>query len=368
VLLLLLATVTAFAPDDPMEQVDFLRLSYKANKDAFAYGSFRFEFIRGSCASVSDAESGVFTRAFKEDGLLIFEGQNVRYELVARPEELTAAMKPKGDHLISSYITAFRMVTDGKATLVDSLFPDQAKTSLVHRPLVAPGTDRLHKQFEFPLYLGDNTPHALDLFTALTDVKNAKASLAELDFDSALDHRKVCRFALTWENGKSTFWIDVARGSVPLRVLDHYNTENQDYIYEFSDVEQVPNGGWLPRRMLKISDQGAQVERIVLTETDAEHRPPPSAFRLDFPKPTEVQDRVKNIVYRGQKSFSLLNPANPQSSATRPMHSPGYVPPSELPGEIEAGHSWGVIAGVGGIVLTMAAGIVFLMRRRARGA
>lgn len=367
-MLFLLAAVMCFAPDEQMQKMEFLRLSYKANKDAFTYGSFRFEYTTGSCASATDAEAGIFTRAYKEDGLLIFDGENIRYELVAGPEELAAAMKPKGDHVISSYITAFRILTDGKATLVDSLFPDESKTGLTHSPLITPGTERLHQEFKFPLYLSDNTPHALDLFTALTLVKDGKASLAELDFDFNLANRKVCKYSFTWKNGNCTFWIDVARGSVPLRILDHYNAENQDYLYEFSDLEHVPNGGWIPRRMLYIAANGARVERIVLTEVDAHNRPPPSAFQLDFPKPTVVQDEVKNVFYRGRKSFSLLSPPNPHSPAARSMRSANYVLPSALPGEIEAGPPWGVIAGAGLLVSTVVAGIVLFRRRRARGA
>ncbi len=71
-LFLILAGMIGYQPSDPMQQVEYLRLSYKANKDQFLYGSFRFEFTRGLSASLSDAETGVFSKAFEETGLLVF--------------------------------------------------------------------------------------------------------------------------------------------------------------------------------------------------------------------------------------------------------------------------------------------------------
>ncbi|MGC8641241.1 MAG: hypothetical protein ACP5XB_15345 [Isosphaeraceae bacterium] len=362
--LLILAAVLGHEPADRMQQIDFLRLSYKANKDAFAYGTFRFEYTKGSCASVSDAEAGVFTRSFKENGLLIFDGQNFRYELVPRPEVLAAATRRVGDHGISRYIMAFRMVTDGKATLHDRLSPDETKTALNHIVWIDPGTELLRSDFLFPLYLGDDSPRAADPFTELTEFKNGKVSLAELDFDSRLDGRKVCKFSVTWSNGKISFWIDATRGYVPLRILDHYNAEKIDNLYEFSDVEEVPGGGWIPRRMLFTWHEGAYTERIVITEIDAQHRPPQSAFRLDFPKPVTVHDRVKRVIHPRMKSWSLLRPPTATSPGARPAIPPNYVAPADLPGEIDAGLPWGIIAAVGVLLLLPVAGIVILERRR----
>ena len=71
----LVAGILGFQPGDSMQQVEFLRLSYKANKDAFEFGTFRFEFTRGTCASRADAESGVFSRAIKEAGCTSLMGK-----------------------------------------------------------------------------------------------------------------------------------------------------------------------------------------------------------------------------------------------------------------------------------------------------
>ena len=73
-------------PGDAAQQVEFLRLSYRANKDAFAYGSFHFEYTRGKCSSLKDAEAGNFTTAFREDGFYVFDGDNARYDLIADPK------------------------------------------------------------------------------------------------------------------------------------------------------------------------------------------------------------------------------------------------------------------------------------------
>jgi len=46
-LCLILAVTLGYQADDTSQQIEFLRVSCKANKDAFAYGTFRFEFTRG---------------------------------------------------------------------------------------------------------------------------------------------------------------------------------------------------------------------------------------------------------------------------------------------------------------------------------
>ena len=59
--LLLLASVVGYQAVGSMEHIEYLRLSFKANKDAFVFGTFRFEYTRGSSASLSDAMAGVFS-------------------------------------------------------------------------------------------------------------------------------------------------------------------------------------------------------------------------------------------------------------------------------------------------------------------
>ena len=130
----LLAAMIGFQSDDPAQQIEFIRLSYKANKDAFAFGTFHFEYTRGSCATLSAAESGVFSKAIKEDGLYVFDGKNARYDLVAAPAEIAAVTTRIDDRQTASLAISFRMLTDGEVTLVDFQSLDKSNTVLRHKP------------------------------------------------------------------------------------------------------------------------------------------------------------------------------------------------------------------------------------------
>ena len=114
ILLVLVAVAGLQPPEVSDQQIEFLRLSYKSNKDAFTFGTFHFDYTRGACASPTDAEAGVFTRAVNERGLYLFDGTNARYELIADPKDLAAATTWIGERKRSSLAGAYRTLTDGK--------------------------------------------------------------------------------------------------------------------------------------------------------------------------------------------------------------------------------------------------------------
>ncbi len=357
-LALSLAAALCCQNDDRAQQLDYLGLSYKANKDAFAYGSFHFEFTRGLSASLADAEAEVFSQAFKEDGFYAFDGKNARYDLVAEPGVLGAATT------WTSLTMAYRLLTDGKVTLRDNMQPYHKNTTFLHGLMLSPGTDAFYKHdtFEFPLWIGDRGGGAYDLFQDLTWVKDGKVTLAGLDMDSRLGDRKVCKFSYTWKDGKRTFWIDVDRGCVPLRILEHYNPNNVDVTFIFADLEHVPSAGWLPRRRLHIIGPGAIVDRFVVTQIDTRHKPGPDVFQLDFPEPVALNDMVKKVVHPKQKSWSLLKlPASTPRGAMPLLPLP---PPPEMPGEIAPTPFWVFV--LAAVILAMVAGAALLLVRRIR--
>jgi hypothetical protein len=365
--LLLLAATIGFQQGDPTEQIEFLRLSYKANKDAFAFGTFHFEYIRGSSASLSDAESGIFRRSIKEDGFYAFDAKNARYDLIAHPKDYAAFTTRIDERRTSSTALTLRMLTDGEVTLVELLRPNESATAFVHSPRIHQG--KLFygdAYFHFPLWIGDSDAREYDLFSDLNAVKDGRFSLVELDFGARLDGFTVCKLSFTWKDGKRTYWIDSSRGSVPLRILSHYNSANRDVIFIFADLEQVQGAGWLPRRRIHIIGPGAIVDRIVVTEIDTRHKPPPSTFQLDFPEPIGLVDGARKLVYPKRKSWSLLNLPGRSSPGTRPAIPSTYISPADLPGEVEAGPPWAIIVPVGVVVFLVAGSILIITRHKKR--
>jgi hypothetical protein len=363
-ILLLLAGMIALQTDGQTEQLEFLRLAYKANKDAFSFGTFRFDYTRGSAANVSDAMSEVFSKSVEEAGFFAFEGKNARFELIADPKGLAAMTTRVNEHTVSSVASSFRSLTDGESTLLDLMMPDPSGTALIHgRAEVYPGSAQFYSSayFEFPLLLGSDEPRAFDLFRDLNEVKNGGMSVEELDFDSELDGLKVCKLSIRYKSGKCSYWIDLNRGCLPVRVFNRYDAGSESTMI-FSQLERISNAGWLPRRRLSVVANGAVVDRLVVTEIDTLHKPTASVFELEFPEPTVLVDRTKKLASTGRKKWSLLNRPIAVSAATRPfLQTPA---PAEMPGEIDGLPRWALIAlAVSGLAL-VAASIVVLRRRK----
>lgn len=365
-LILLLAGMLGCQADDPARQVEYVRLSYKANKDAFAFGTFRFKCTRATCVSLEDAKSEVYSRSITEDGFYAFDGQNARFELTAEPKDVAAVTKWIDEHRSSTLASTFRMLTDGKVTFMDLLHLNRAGTVLLHQPQIFPDTVFYRQTFEFPLFLGDDSARPYDLFSSLTLIKEGKVSLAELDLDARMDGVKVCKISFNHKSGKRTYWVDLNRGAVPLRILNHYNPTNRDSHFIFDDLVQVPNAGWLPRRMLHITGNGGSVRRVVVTNVDVQNRPSLSVFQLDFPKPISLHDRARKLVYSRRKTWSLLNLPSRSSPGTRSAIPIDYIPPAELPGEIEPGPPWVIIVSASMSVVLVLGSILVLRRRKKR--
>ena len=206
-LLLLLAGMIGQQDADPMQQVEYVRLSYKANKDAFAFGTFRFEYTIGVSTSRSDSESGVFTESIQEDGFYVFDGKNARYELTADPKAVAAVTRWIGERSRTSIAFIFRMLTDGKVTFLDALHADRAGTILINQPVIFRGARAYHQRFDFPLSLGIDSTRSNDLFWNLTRLKKGEVSLAEFDPDSRLNGHQVCKISLDYKDGKYTYWV-----------------------------------------------------------------------------------------------------------------------------------------------------------------
>ncbi len=360
-----LAAVVGYQDDSQVQQIDYVRMAYKANKEAFKFGTFEFEYTVGVSASASDARAGVFRRSIKEAGLYIFDGKNGRYELTADPKDIAAVTEWKDRRPVSSLGKRFRMLTDGSVTFVDSIhMVDRADKTVKHQPIIVQGTERFFKSFDFPLFIGDNGDRPYDLFSNLTAIKDGRATLVDLVPNLDLDGNPVCKVTFAYEEGKCTYWVDLSRGAVPLRIQNHFNQNNTDTLFFFSDLVQVPGAGWLPCRMLHIIDEGVTVYQLHVTKFDARNRPPLSAFQLEFPEPIGVVDGARKLAYSRRKTWSLLNLPSRASHEAKSAIPKTYIAPPDLPGEIESSPPWVLPSSL--VLLAAGCFVWFFWRRRRR--
>jgi hypothetical protein len=378
-LLLLLFAPIAVQPVGFAEKIDFLRMSFKANKEAFAFGTIQFEYTKGRCASLSDAESEVFSQSIKEDGLYVFDGKNERYDLLAEPAALAAVTTRVSKNKTSSIAQVFRALTDGEVTLLDQLWVDDSKTYSHRSPEIYPGTRMFHRSayFKFPLALCNCEGISVDLFCDLTAVKEGRGTLTELDFDSRLDGLAACKLSYTYPGGKCTYWIDLTRGCLPLRIQTQYNRAGGDVIYRFGDFEHVAGAGWIPRRSFHVWADGHLADLVVISKIDVVNRPARSMFQLGFPAPVSLHDQARQLIHPKRKTWSLLDLPDASSRGTRafapqriaqrdtPEKRPGKAPSplfaGEMPGEVEPRFDRSIIAGAL-IVFFIVASVVFAWR------
>jgi hypothetical protein len=365
-ILLCLVAAVSVQPAGSADQAEFLRLSFKANKDAFAFGTFHFEYTRGVCASLSDAEAGVFSKSIREDGLYVVDGKNERYDLLADATALAAVTTHVAKNKTSSFARVFRMLTNGQVTLLDRLWLDDSSKFSHRSPEIYPGTSIFcgSAYFQFPLSLGNCDKFTTDLFDDLSACKDGKCTITELDFDAQLDGLPVCKLSYTFRTGKCTHWIDRNRGCLSVRVVIHDNASGSDSIYRFGEFEHVKGAGWLPRRRLHIWAKGQLADRIVVTGIDTTRRPDRSMFQLDFAEPVPLPDGTKGVIHSKRKNWSLLDlPIAMAPGAHLLTHDRTSF--GQMPGEIEGHFNWtAVVAATTGVLLVVLTVILWRRSRR----
>ncbi len=70
-----------------------LAISHQANKEAFRFGTFKFEYTSGASRGYEDALAGRFSIAYTGQGLYIFDGKNSRFERNFAIDDLAKARR-----------------------------------------------------------------------------------------------------------------------------------------------------------------------------------------------------------------------------------------------------------------------------------
>ena len=224
------------------------------------------------------------------------------------------------------------MLCDGEATLVDRPFVNDSGSALASSAMIRAGAEHFLNAFDFPLWVGqDGLSGPYDLQRESRRLAEGKCAVKEIDFHSRLDSLDVCKVVLDFGSGQRTYWVDINRGAIPLRIEDSRGPK-KTHISVQDDLRFIPNAGWLPFTQRLVMQDGKIVREIHITEAEVHLKPDVSEFQLDFPSAVKMYDDARKRKYLPRKTWSLLQLPSPNSPDAKPFTPKLSVPPPELPG------------------------------------
>jgi hypothetical protein len=364
----------AFEPEaqvPPPPALLHLKELFVANRSAFGFGSFRFDHITGQASSAEDARAGRLVHAITGRGFYAYDGTNARYERLYDDQDLLRATRilpetQSGRFRTQSSLNSFRVLTEGRSCLLDSISAAFDLTKVVHSAQILPGVREFYNDLVFPLNLGRSDPNSFDLEYDLNAVEKGEFKVIAYEPGVLLEGRKVVHLALLLPLGRRDYWIDPQCGAVPLQIVVHLDKNGSSQQLNYDDVRQV-QGAWLPFKRTHYMDDDHHVIQVLLREAKLDRPPARSVFRLEFPMPIGMVDQARNLTYAAKRrTWDLTNLPSPNSPQVHRLPVvPQYVPPPEMPVERKGWSGLATSFLTAGIVLFFLA-ILWIYRVHAR--
>lgn len=337
-------------PDD-RALMEAVARGYEANRAAIPYGSADFLYTTGSAADAEAAVAGDGQSRGQGKGRYVFDSSNRKFEIVYSLGDLTKFRQLAGDRWIYG-VNSRRMLTNGRLTLSDVQTANPAGDKIVHTAQIDAGTSRFFSELTFPLKLGDEEIGSLLLHHDIEQVlKNQSGwTLKAFADDASLDGVPVVYFHLGLPDGDREYWVDVSRGSLPIRVKQ--NWDHGFTMYLLGDFRQVNESAWLPfKQTIYASDR--DFKQIQITDADFKTRPPQSSFRMEFDEPIAMINSANMVHYSPQKVWNLSRLPGPSSPSATKIQS-AAAPAAEVvpqPGERDSSWRWGNVLMAAGALL-----------------
>lgn len=349
------------------DELRHIEVAYRANRAAFPFGAFRFDYIEGSAPSVEDARAGRLPHASTARGFYAFDGTNARFEIVHDTQEMERKTWKVGENRARSSLLSFRGLTDGRVALIDYMAFDKDERILKHMTQIGPVSEFL-QLFEFPLSLGLPDDRRNNLAINIEQHLKGEIGLLAYEARRPFEGHEVAYIEFQAKGGTKAYWVDLERASIPLQVVEQVREGNQTIRRYYDDVRFEPGAGWLPRQSTVYLQGGKVVHRIVIHEVVLDKPPATSAFQLEFENAVGMRDQVNQRSYPPSKVWSLAHLPAPMPASGPPPQGRGYQPPEPtMPGEREPSRSgWMIaLAVIGGVFLALAA--FRIVRARAGG-
>jgi hypothetical protein len=313
-----------------------IRELHEANQATMTYGALRFEYTVGSAKTASDARNGEFQNSRTARGRYLFDVGRALIEVLHEPTEMAAARRKTSPNQYTSSISSYRALTDGNITLMDYLDLAFESSEVIHHPYTA-GAETFFRYTRLPLNLGDPSPRLSSLLADLDGCLSGQFPLVSLE---PMHHAgEACLYIkMQKPAGTTEYWIDSKRGAIPLKMVEIVTEHGYTFEEYLDDLRPNNRGGWFPRILTLCTNQLSRVERCVITSAEFETPPPDTAFRLEFPEPVPVLDKLKGERRPPSKLWAL---SDLHTGSGQPLHL-GTPPPQapDLPTEGNGSPLW----------------------------
>jgi hypothetical protein len=281
-------TISRSAPKDH-SILRFWLDGYLANRDSFEFLTCRFTVTKGIVSTVEEALAGEFQKPTKAEGLLIFDGKRMRYEIQGEENTYHQSISdgvqkalqenPRAGRIyVSVPFHAERRLSDGDLHLSFNIY--QNKGSIRSANELSP--DYMLAPLAFDLMGADPSfDPAPRLERAIAGGLPVRIATLEL---SPLGSRQGVMFQDgEWEH---TYCFNPDEGFLPVysagRASDAARVLARQYITQSMQTEK----GWFPKRVVLLLQTGENPRSLLATEIlvshlDISHRPAASDFAID---------------------------------------------------------------------------------------
>jgi hypothetical protein len=271
----------------------------------------------GTSRQTFDLDQIVWQPLLELTGRYRFDGSHAVYELGDSPAELARRNTPSTEPRV---LSAVRLLTDGRTTLVD--FPDRSSgtTPSAPRAHLESRADAFYSRLEFPMRLGAPAVISPDLDIRIIHraaTGQTDWPLKSIDPDARCFGTRVVKLAFESrirECLEEIVWVDRSRGSIPIRTRMQTPDGALLSQTEYADLRYIPDRGWMPHRLcIYETSRGSALhpgDRILVREIqimDANFAQPPdrSEFRLEFPEVVRLTNISHGGTFPEKKSWDL---------------------------------------------------------------
>jgi hypothetical protein len=315
------------------------------------------------------------------EGRYLFAPPNRLYDHALTLQELLRVRVRKGPKTVVMPIGSFRQLTDGEATLGDTVHFTDEEDDYLHTLALMSGTEPFFSSLSFPLELGDPSPPSPDLGTVLGGWLNSEGSwkLGSVERDVEYRGRHLVKLTFT-RDGKVgerlMYWIDLERGAIPMRTREAASDGSIFFRHiERGDVRWVGGRGWMPfwerdyaynpEPLESRRPKGIRFVEKLIIRADFDRVPARSEFRLELNEPRGVI-HAETLVSYGKRDVWDLDSIAPSAARGHKRFTADEPPVGApvLPGERGPGPWWAVPLLVLGMLCLAAGGWTGYRRMR----